>query len=264
MLWLDWMSIKLLLCSVFPHWGRRVRHLLLRHRFPRNSTCRHVRGLAHIRRVSRVKTAVRCWPVLVRCLSYFLYLLTCLVRFVVMSPWPLASDEEVSIRYEDHLENLDWVFTRTNYTYHCINQMQYFLIVCTSTRNSLQLIDNIQEDLNGSSANFDFLSTGSHSSGVGISLLMALNRSDSVKVDHTASNDSITWLLQHTMSCLFVLRVSSTWSLSAERYSNLSLTSSCRAFSSEPSSAMARLARALWTSWTSKCGTSNSSVPKSS
>ena len=43
-------------------------------------------------------------------------------------------------------------------------------------------MDNIQEDLNGSVANFNFLSTGSHSAGVGVSLQMALNRSDLVKV----------------------------------------------------------------------------------
>ena len=96
----------------------------------------------------------------------------------MMSPFPLAADEEVSVRYEAHLENLDWVLTSC-FKFSvilCLNAIYMYIL------RVFQLIENIQEDLNGSFANFDFLSTGSHSAGVGVSLQMALNRSESVKV----------------------------------------------------------------------------------
>ena len=48
-------------------------------------------------------------------------------RYVVFAPWPLAGDEGISLRPEDHLDNIDWVAIWWNLLYPNVNSS---ILIC--------------------------------------------------------------------------------------------------------------------------------------
>ena len=108
----------------------------------------------------------------------------------------------------------------------------------------LQLIENIDDDLNGSVASFDHFSMGCHSSGCGINLQVALNRTGFVKVSPSLTagiqtcSSVLVWPWQE-INAFYIFIVQSLnkhshhdraywiWSLSTGKYVWSSRTFSC-------------------------------------